>query len=204
MKTTSVPLGPRTSFSVWVLPSTPLSEKPGAFQPKLQTGGWVSAMDRASVVAERQEGSDSSSVIEADRDALAAGAVERHFVAQPALPEEERARLRFQIDEGLVVAGGAGFARRGRHHQAEGRVFQLERAGAGRHGHVIGAADHALGVNVRGVNTAALHHVEPERVELQRATAQLEVEGAGERRNVGVEMADETGKGGRALREILA
>src|SRR5262245_32599247 len=38
MNITSVPFSPLMSLRLWIFPSTPGSEKPGAFQPKLQIG----------------------------------------------------------------------------------------------------------------------------------------------------------------------
>src|SRR5262252_10932928 len=50
MKTTSVPFGPRTSSRVQTLPSTPLSSKSRAFQPKLQMLVAVSAIAASPLV----------------------------------------------------------------------------------------------------------------------------------------------------------
>src|SRR5215467_484075 len=98
-------------------------------------------------------------------------------MAQPTFPEKERTGLRLEIDEGLVVARRALSSRWRRHHQTEAWIFELQRAGAFRNGDVIGAADHALRMNVRRVNGAALHHVEPDGIDLQLSLAEIEVEG---------------------------
>ena len=118
-------------------------------------------------------------VVETDADAVFAGPVGGDFVAEPAFEEDDRAGLRVDIDERLLVARGVGLFCGSRHHQAQSGVFEFEGAGAFGSGDIIGAADDAVRVDVAGVSAAGFENVDPEAVEFEFASGEVEVEGLG-------------------------
>ncbi len=66
--------------------------------------------------------------------------------------------------------------RRRGHQHGKARVLETDRAGSGRHRHVIRAADHRMGMDVRRMDRVLVHHIDPEAVEFELAPAQIELQ----------------------------
>ena len=95
------------------------------------------------------------------------------------ITENERPGRRIDINEGLGVAWGVRFLRRCGHHQSQARILELEGARTLWDDDIVGAADHAVRVDVRGVDAAGLQEVDPHAVERKLRVAEIVVERAG-------------------------
>ena len=104
-------------------------------------------------------------VVEADADPLFICHIHRHLMAQPALPEQHVTGLRRHIDEVAQLGPHIGFAPRCRHHHRQARVLVFDGTRALGHGDIGGAADHAVRVQMRGMDPARLEDIDPERVQ---------------------------------------
>src|SRR5206468_391130 len=82
--------------------------------------------------------SSAPAVVVADADAFLLGLVCRHLVAEPAFPEQDGAGARGDVHEVPVLRSRFSFARRGRHHEAEARILEADRARPRRDDDVIG------------------------------------------------------------------
>ena len=142
---------------------------------------------RAALGSGRRQRGSLPVVIEADADALALGLVDRNLVAQPALPQQHGAGSGLHVGELPVLRPRLGLAGRGRHHEAEARILELEGARPLGDRHVIGAAHHRMRMDVGGMNAAGRQDVDPQAVERELAALEVEFQFLGEGGHVGVE-----------------
>src|SRR6185437_4026629 len=99
--------------------------------------------------------------IEADADPLTARPVGWHFVAQPALEEQDGACLGGEYHPRPVLTCSIREPRGSRHHSLEPRVFDLQPRTAPRSLEVVSTADGGERVQVQAVRRTARHDVDP-------------------------------------------
>ena len=100
--------------------------------------------------------------LDANRDAILAGHIDRHLVAQPALPQEHRAGGGLQINELPVVQRGTSFARRCGHHHGEPRILEPDCARPYGNIDINRTGNDTVGVDVAGVGASVLQHIDPD------------------------------------------
>src|SRR6185312_1632975 len=142
-------------------------------------------------------------VIKADADAFSGRAVRQNLMAQEAFPEEQGAGLGRDAREGLVLPPCLRLARRRGHHHGKARILETDVGGAFGYLHIIGPADGRMRMDMRRMDAAAIHHIDPERVQNERAAIQFKVERLAERPRMLVEMLHQLIEHAGALRQIV-
>lgn len=113
-------------------------------------------------------------VVEADAHAHVPAGVGRDLVPEPALEQQQRARLRRHHDPRTVALVRIRLARWRAHVAVEARVLELQAGCTARHAHVVRAADGGERMQVQAVVDARRHHVDPAVRHHQRRVAEVE------------------------------